>query len=111
MSPVLKKPDILRCSDLIKQKNNSIVSVAGFVIVKQMPSTAKGTVFLTLEDETGMSNVICWNNIYKRFKIQIVQSSFLLVDGVLQKEKNTSHLIASNIVDVSKLLKLIPGIE
>jgi DNA polymerase III alpha subunit len=58
-----------------------------------------------------MSNVICWNNIYKRFKIEIVQSSFLLVDGMLQKEKNTSHLIASNIVDVSKLLKLIPGIE
>ena len=111
MNEVLKKNEILTCSDLMKLKNNSIASVAGFVIVKQMPSTAKGTVFLTLEDETGTSNIICWNNIYKKFRKQIVSSSFLLIDGVLQKERNTGHLIAKNIKDISDLLNLIPGID
>ena len=58
MSKLLKNSEILTCADLVKLKNNSIASVAGFVIVKQKPSTAKGTIFLTLEDETGTSIVI-----------------------------------------------------
>ena len=70
-----KEDDILTCSELSSLENNSFASVAGFVIVKQMPSTAKGTVFLTLEDETGTSNVICWNNVYRKFRDQIVFSS------------------------------------
>ena len=102
---------ILTCAELRTKKNNSFASVAGFVIVKQMPSTAKGTVFLTLEDETGTSNIICWNSVYRKFRDQIVFSSFLLVDGQLQRENEVAHLIANNIVDVSSLLKLIPNIK
>ena len=111
MNKVLKNSEILTCSDLVKLTHNSIASVAGFVIVKQKPSTAKGTIFLTLEDETGTSNIICWNSVYKQFRKEIISSSFLLIDGVLQKEKNTSHLIAKKIKDISKLLNLIPGID
>ena len=111
MNNPLKKDDIFTCSELSSLANNSFVSVAGFVIVKQMPSTAKGTVFLTLEDETGTSNVICWNNVYRKFRDQIVFSSFLLVRGQLQRESEVSHLIAENIRDISSLLKLIPGIK
>ena len=111
MNNPLKKDDILTCSELSSLKNNSFASVAGFVIVKQMPSTAKGTVFLTLEDETGTSNVICWNNVYRKFRDQIVFSSFILVHGQLQRENEASHLIAKNIRDISSLLKLIPSIK
>ena len=107
----LNNDTILTCAELRTLKNNSFASVAGFVIVKQMPSTAKGTVFLTLEDETGTSNVICWNSVYRRFRDQVVFSSFLLVDGQLQRENEVSHLIANNIRDVSCLLKLIPNIK
>ena len=102
---------IFTCAELCSLENNSFASVAGFVIVKQMPSTAKGTVFLTLEDETGTSNVICWNSVYRRFRDQVVFSSFLLVHGQLQREKEVSHLIASNVRDISSLLKLIPNIK
>ena len=105
------KDAILTCAELCSLANNSFASVAGFVIVKQMPSTAKGTVFLTLEDETGTSNVICWNKVYRKFRNQVVFSSFLLVCGQLQRENEVSHLIASNIIDISSLLKLIPKIK
>ena len=64
MKNAQKKYAILTCAELCTLENNSFASVAGFVIVKQMPSTAKGTVFLTLEDETGTSNIICWNSVY-----------------------------------------------
>ena len=111
MKDALNSDSILTCAELCTLKNNSFASVAGFVIVKQMPSTAKGTIFLTLEDETGTSNVICWNSVYRRFRNQVVFSSFLLVDGQLQKENEVSHLIANNIRDVSCLLKLIPNIK
>ena len=111
MNNPLNKDAILTCAELCSLENNSFASVAGFVIVKQMPSTAKGTVFLTLEDETGTSNVICWNSVYRRFRDQVVFSSFLLVHGQLQREKEVSHLIASNVRDISSLLKLIPNIK
>ena len=111
MRTPLDKDAILTCAELCSLENNSFASVAGFVIVKQMPSTAKGTVFLTLEDETGTSNVICWNSVYRRFRDQVVFSSFLLVHGQLQREKEVSHLIASNVRDISSLLKLIPNIK
>ena len=107
----LDKDAILTCAELCSLENNSFASIAGFVIVKQMPSTAKGTVFLTLEDETGTSNVICWNSVYRRFRDQVVFSSFLLVHGQLQREKEVSHLIASNVRDISSLLKLIPNLK
>ena len=111
MNAAIKKDTILTCAELCNLENNSYVSVAGFVIVKQMPSTAKGTVFLTLEDETGTSNIICWNSVYRKFRDQVVFSSFLLVSGQLQKENEVSHLIANNIRDISSLLKLIPNIK
>ena len=107
----LDKDAILTCAELCSLENNSFASIAGFVIVKQMPSTAKGTVFLTLEDETGTSNVICWNSVYRKFRDQVVFSSFLLVHGQLQRENEVSHLIASNVRDISSLLKLIPNIK
>ena len=106
-----KKDPILTCADLYTLENNSFASVAGFVIVKQMPSTAKGTVFLTLEDETGTSNIICWNSVYRKFRDQVVFSSFLLVHGQLQRENEVSHLIADDIKDISSLLQLIPNIK
>ena len=111
MDKAPKKNEILTCAELCNLDNNSFASVAGFVIVKQMPSTAKGTVFLTLEDETGTSNIICWNSVYRKFRDQVVFSSFLLVRGQLHKENEVSHLIADDIRDISRLLELIPNIK
>ena len=111
MKNAQKKDTIFTCAELCTLENNSFASVAGFVIVKQMPSTAKGTVFLTLEDETGTSNIIWWNSVYRKFRDQVVFSSFLLVRGLLQRENEGSHLIADDIRAISRLLELIPNIK
>ena len=111
MKNTKKNDTILTCAELCTLENNSFGSVAGFVIVKQMPSTAKGTVFLTLEDETGTSNIVCWNSVYRKFRDQVVFSSFLLIHGKLQRENEVCHLIANDIKDISSLLELIPNIK
>jgi len=68
--------------------------VAGLVITRQRPGTAKGFVFLTLEDETGLVNVIVNPAIYERYRRVIRSSSALIVEGILQKEHGTIDIVA-----------------
>jgi error-prone DNA polymerase len=67
---------------------------AGVVICRQRPGTAKGVVFLTLEDESGFVNVICWAKVFDRFALLIKTSSFLGVAGRVQNEEGVVHLVA-----------------
>ncbi len=80
------------------------VSVAGLVLVRQRPGSAKGVIFATLEDETGTANVIVWPDIFERFRRVILSARLLLVEGVLQREGIVAHVIARRLVDLSHLL-------
>ena len=97
--------------DLTKLDTNTNVKVAGIVTLRQRPGTANGVVFISLEDETGTINIICWKNIYNKFHHEILLSKLLLVEGLMQKENGTVNIIASSIKDISKLLKLLPSIN
>ena len=77
---------VLRAVDLPRARDGRRVRVAGMVITRQRPGTAKGFVFLTLEDETGISNVIIRPDLYDRDRMAVVGSPFLMVDGVLQHQ-------------------------
>ena len=77
---------VLRASDLPQARDGRRVRVAGMVITRQRPGTAKGFVFLTLEDETGISNVIVRPDLYDRQRMTVVRQPFLIVDGVLQHQ-------------------------
>jgi error-prone DNA polymerase len=77
---------VLRAIDLHAGRNGRRVRVAGMVITRQRPGTAKGFVFLTLEDETGIANVIVRPDLFARDRLVIVDERFLLVDGVLQHQ-------------------------
>jgi error-prone DNA polymerase len=77
---------------------------AGIVTCRQRPSTAKGVVFVTLEDETGYINVVVWNDLVERQRRELLDSSLLGVDGVLQKEGEVVHLIARRLTDYTALL-------
>ena len=77
---------VLRAVDLPQTKDGRRVRVAGMVITRQRPGTAKGFVFLTLEDETGISNVIVRPDLFDRDKLTVVRQPFLLVEGVLQHQ-------------------------
>jgi error-prone DNA polymerase len=71
---------------------------------RQRPQTAKGTTFVTLEDETGYTNVIVWNSLAERQRRELLGSSLLGVEGVMQKEGEVVHLVARRLADYSRLL-------
>lgn len=79
-------------------------SVCGLVITRQRPGTASGVIFLTLEDETGVSNVVVWSKVYKRFRRVVMGGRLLRVTGRLEREGIVVHLIADHIEDLSHRL-------
>ncbi|WP_343081291.1 OB-fold nucleic acid binding domain-containing protein [Ostreiculturibacter nitratireducens] len=80
------------------------VTVAGLVTVRQRPGTAKGVIFLTLEDETGVANVVVWAKVYERFRRAVIGGRLLRVTGRLQREAGVVHVVAERIEDISDLL-------
>ncbi|MEP3669359.1 MAG: OB-fold nucleic acid binding domain-containing protein, partial [Roseibium sp.] len=79
-------------------------SVCGLVITRQRPGTASGVIFLTLEDETGVSNVVVWPRVYDRFRRIVMGGRLLRVTGRLEREGIVVHLIADHIEDLSHRL-------
>ena len=79
-------------------------SVCGLVITRQRPGTASGVIFLTLEDETGVSNVVVWPKVYERFRRVVMGGRLLQVQGYLQREGIVVHLIAQDVQDMSHKL-------
>ncbi len=80
------------------------VSVAGLVLVRQRPGTAKGVIFVTLEDETGVCNVVVWAKVFEQFRRAVIAGRLLRVTGRLQREGGVVHLIAEHVEDISALL-------
>jgi DNA-directed RNA polymerase len=83
---------------------NARLTVAGLVILRQRPGTAKGVIFLTLEDETGVVNIIVWRHIYERFRRAVIAGRLLRVTGRLQRAHGVTHVLAEDIEDISPLL-------
>ena len=101
-------PNACTASQLSDAPKGSYLTVAGLVILRQRPSTAKGIIFVTLEDETGFINVVVWQKIYKIYRRAIISARLLRITGKLQKHSGTIHIIAEKIEDISWLLsKLI----
>ena len=92
---------VLRAVDLPTAKNGRRVRVAGMVITRQRPGTAKGFVFLTLEDETGISNVIIRPDLFDRSRMTVVRQPFLIVDGVLQHQDGVLSVRAERVEGMS----------
>ena len=93
----LKKLEALRAIDIRKLRNGTFVRVAGWVIVRQRPGTAKGFMFLSLEDETGVSNIIVTPQLFDRYRIELVDHPFLLIEGALQNQDNVISVKASHV--------------
>jgi error-prone DNA polymerase len=77
---------VLRAIELRSARQGRVVRVAGMVITRQRPGTAKGFVFLTLEDETGVANIIVRPDLFARDRMVIIEEPFLVVEGVLQNQ-------------------------
>ena len=93
--PSLATRGVQRASDLPRGRPGRRVRVAGAVITRQRPGTAKGFVFLSLEDETGIANAIVQPQLFARARATLVHEPFLLVDGVLQHEDGVTAVRAT----------------
>jgi error-prone DNA polymerase len=94
----LQAHGVLRAIDLPKARPGRFVRVAGAVITRQRPGTAKGFVFLTLEDETGIANIIVRPDLFTEYRVTIVGESFLLVEGILQQQDGVTSVKAERVI-------------
>ncbi len=99
-----RPPAALRADQLALPPVNARITVAGLVILRQRPGTAKGVIFVTLEDETGVVNVIVWRHIYERFRRAVIAGRMLRVTGRMQRAHSVTHVLAEEIEDISPML-------
>lgn len=85
-------------------KSGQLVKVAGLVLVRQRPGTAGGVCFITIEDETGFTNLVVFEKLFETYRKEILHSRLLMVEGRLQREGQVVHVIVSKCVDLTRLL-------
>lgn len=99
----MRRP-LLSCRELAATPDRARVTVAGLVITRQRPGTASGVIFLTLEDETGIANVVVWPKVYERFRRAVIAGRLLRITGQVQREGSVIHLVAWRIENLGALL-------
>ena len=97
----------LPAGKLLETRDGRRVSVSGLVLTRQRPGTAKGVIFITLEDETGTANIIVWPNKFDEFRRQVLTARMMRIAGKLQREGQVIHVIADKIEDLSGMLDLL----
>jgi error-prone DNA polymerase len=97
----LRRDNILSAQELRTRRDGEFVRVAGCVIARQRPGTAKGFIFISMEDETGIANVIVTPDLYDRDRLVVTRSRFLLVEGPLQNQDNVIHVKAARLTALS----------
>ena len=90
-------PNIWRASDLPQARHGATAQIAGNVICRQRPGTAKGFVFISLEDETGVANAIVDPDLFEQFRLLITEEDFLLIQGEVQNSDGVVLIKARNI--------------
>lgn len=102
--PWPRPPACLTADQLDRPPERARVAVCGLVIVRQRPGSAKGVLFITLEDETGVVNVVVWARVYEAHRRAVLAGRLLRVTGRIQRDGPVVHVVAETIEDVSALL-------
>ena len=89
----------LTAVDLLECRPHRFVKVAGVVTCRQRPGTATGVVFITLEDETGNSNIVIWNTVLQRHRAALLQGRLLAIKGTVERDGDVVHVIAGDVED------------
>jgi error-prone DNA polymerase len=95
---------IVTCADAMQARDGCWLKTAGLVLVRQMPGSAKGVIFITIEDETGIANLVIWPKLYERQRRVILSAGMLAVHGRTQREGEVVHLVAHRVSDLSEAL-------
>jgi error-prone DNA polymerase len=100
----LSRQGVGTAEQLWQRRTGSVAKVAGLVINRQRPLTASGVFFVTLEDETGMANLIVWPRTVEAQRVALLSSRMMIVSGIVQKEGGVLHLVVGKIRDGSSWL-------
>jgi len=95
---------VVRAVELATIEPGTLVIVAGLVLVRQRPGSASGVVFVTLEDETGIANLVVWPDTFERFRADLMGATLMTCRGRLQREGLVIHVVAERLVDLSRRL-------
>jgi error-prone DNA polymerase len=94
----------IKAEQLTEAPNGERVRVAGLVLVRQRPGTASGVIFMTLEDETGIANIVVWPKLFEQYRREVLGGRLVAIDGPVQKEGGVIHVIAERVHDWNRLL-------
>ena len=97
----LRQRRFVPCADAVSSPDRRWVKTAGLVLVRQRPGSAKGVIFVTIEDETGIANLVVWPKIFEKFRRIVLGSGMLGVSGRLQREGEVVHIVARELFDLS----------
>jgi error-prone DNA polymerase len=97
----LRRKRSVTYDEAMRTRDGRWVEVAGLVLLRQRPGTAKGVMFITIEDETGIANLIVWPSVYERQRRIILSAGMLGVRGRVQREGEIVHIIAHWLTDMS----------
>src|SRR6476661_866165 len=96
------KERVVPCKDVCHRNDKSRLSCAGVVLVRQRPGSAKGVVFMTLEDETGIANIVVWPKVMEQYRKEVMGARLILVEGYIQSSpEHVTHLVAQRLIDRS----------
>ncbi len=98
---------IVRCADLTSIRDGRNIEVAGVILVRQRPGSAKGVLFVTIEDETGVAQGILWPDRFEIYRRQVMSASMIAMRGRLQKEGEVIHVICDRIIDHDEMLRSV----
>ncbi|WP_349358611.1 error-prone DNA polymerase [Stappia sp.] len=98
---------IAPCDDLSRARNGAGREVAGLVLVRQRPGTASGVIFMTVEDETGVANIVVWPKVFERFRAVVLGARLVRVRGRVQSDQGVVHLVADRLEDATGMLGLL----
>jgi len=102
----LTRMGVVPASELSKMKNGMAVRVCGLITVRQRPGTAKGVLFITIEDETGFANLVVWSKTFEQYRKVILQSRLLMVEGKLQVAGEVIHVVVRSGCNMNGMMKL-----
>ncbi|WP_298123342.1 error-prone DNA polymerase [Brevundimonas sp.] len=100
----LRSRHVMTCADASAMRDRRLTRVAGLVLVRQKPGSAKGVMFITIEDETGVANLVIWPSLYEQQRRIVLSASLLVVDGKVQREGDVVHIVATRLHDGSNVL-------
>jgi error-prone DNA polymerase len=102
LRPMFSAEGVLPCEAVAHRNQNRRVRCAGVVLVRQRPGSAKGVVFMTLEDETGIANIVVWPKVMEQFRKEVMGARLILIEGYIQSSpEEVTHLVAQRLFDRS----------